>query len=426
MTIWPTSFFRSSGPAARTARSPAATPEHASRRTAWSWVTQQLQRWPDGESVHQQAGLLLAVPRPGAALIAIVDGLHADVRASFWEHMVPMRADPEARPLVVRRLIEHRRAWAALGVLVMMLPPAPDHRPSSRRRPRRVGAPRRGDRAVRRCAPCRLALVGGRPAARLPGAQRLGPPDTSAAGVPLHQPAPVLTRPARALDEALRADPALFAEILSYVYWAEDEPRDQDVPPERQALAEVGFAVLRSWHTPPGVRPDGTVDAERLRAWVTEARRLLPSPDGPPPETSRSARSSPCPARQRRTVARRTRPGSDRGPPVTRLRERPAQREAQQQGPRHVVPDRRRRPGTRPRRAVPSLGRARSRRLAPDRSPPAPARRRLRRMGTTGGRSIRGLRGPRPLTIDDGADHPRPRPRHSSGSAMAAGRKPAS
>jgi hypothetical protein len=84
------------------------------------------------------------------------------------------------------------------------------------------------------------------------------------------------TRPARALDEALRrTDPALFAEIASYVYRAEDDPPDQDVSPQRAALAEVGFAVLRSWHTPPGVRPDGTVDAEGLRAWVTEARRLL-------------------------------------------------------------------------------------------------------------------------------------------------------
>ena len=45
--------------------------------------------------------------------------------------------------------------------------------------------------------------------------------------------------------------------------------------PERKAVAEVGFSVIRSWHTPPGVRPDGTVDVDALRAWVTEARRLL-------------------------------------------------------------------------------------------------------------------------------------------------------
>ncbi len=58
------------------------------------------------------------------------------------------------------------------------------------------------------------------------------------------------------------------------MYWAEDEPRDQDVPPWRRAVATAGFAVLRSWRTPPGLSPDGTVDAESLRAWVTEACRL--------------------------------------------------------------------------------------------------------------------------------------------------------
>ena len=60
-------------------------------------------------------------------------------------------------------------------------------------------------------------------------------------------------------------DPALFAEILSYIYCAEGEPPDEDVPPERRAIAMVGYTVIRAWHTPPGVRPDGTVDADALR-----------------------------------------------------------------------------------------------------------------------------------------------------------------
>ena len=47
------------------------------------------------------------------------------------------------------------------------------------------------------------------------------------------------------------------------------------MPPERRTIALVGYTVIRSWHTPPGVRPDGTVDADALRDWVTEARRRL-------------------------------------------------------------------------------------------------------------------------------------------------------
>jgi hypothetical protein len=62
---------------------------------------------------------------------------------------------------------------------------------------------------------------------------------------------------------------------MSYIYYAEGEAHPDPVPPERRAVATVGYKVIREWRTPPGVNPDGTVDAEALRAWVTEARRLL-------------------------------------------------------------------------------------------------------------------------------------------------------
>jgi hypothetical protein len=54
-----------------------------------------------------------------------------------------------------------------------------------------------------------------------------------------------------------------------------DEPTEEDPTPERRAIAVPGFAAIRSWDTPPGVRPDGTIDGDQFRAWVTEARRLL-------------------------------------------------------------------------------------------------------------------------------------------------------
>ena len=59
------------------------------------------------------------------------------------------------------------------------------------------------------------------------------------------------TRPARALSEALQAQPALFAELMSYVYRADGEPINEDVTPEREAIATVGYSAIRSWHTPP-------------------------------------------------------------------------------------------------------------------------------------------------------------------------------
>jgi hypothetical protein len=62
---------------------------------------------------------------------------------------------------------------------------------------------------------------------------------------------------------------------MSHIYYADGEAHPDQVPPERSAIAMVGYTVIREWHTAPGVQPDGTVDAEALRAWVTEARRLL-------------------------------------------------------------------------------------------------------------------------------------------------------
>ena len=82
--------------------------------------------------------------------------------------------------------------------------------------------------------------------------------------------------PDLALSTTLATDPALFAELFSYVHPAEeDKSTDEDLIPERRAIALAGFAAIRSWDRPPGVRPDGTIDGDQLRAWVTEARRLL-------------------------------------------------------------------------------------------------------------------------------------------------------
>lgn len=254
------------------------------------WVTRQLQQWPSGQSVGQQAGLLLAVLRPGAALIAIADGLHPDAAACFLEHMVPMRAEPGARPLVVRRLIEHRRGWAALGVLVMMLSTGPGAGPAPE--PELVesallaatGPPAgTGHAALLSWQAGQLLDYLERSSSDLQARARL---EFLFTGLLQH------TRPARALDQALRADPALFAEILSYAFWAEDEPRDQDLPPARRAAATAGFAVLRSWRAPPA--------SARTAPWTPQASApgspkpagSLLGPGGPPPGTARSAWSS--------------------------------------------------------------------------------------------------------------------------------------
>ena len=62
---------------------------------------------------------------------------------------------------------------------------------------------------------------------------------------------------------------------MLYAYRAEGDAPDTGLTPKHQAIAYAGFTALRSWDTPPGVRPDGAVDADHLRWWVDEARKLL-------------------------------------------------------------------------------------------------------------------------------------------------------
>ena len=236
------------------------------------WLVRQLQRWPGGDSVPQQVGLLLAVTRPSEALIVIVGGLHPDVQEAFWRRVNTFFVDPAARPVVARTLMERRRPWGAIDLLVAML-----HAVGGAVQPQ-----------VDLVESVLISAATG-PADDSPGASSLswevgqlldylersdseigfrGRLEFLYAYVLQH------TRPARALNQALATDPALFAEVLSYVYLPEGEDPSQ-VPPERSARAMLGYTVLREWHTPPGVRPDRTVDADALRNWVTEARRLL-------------------------------------------------------------------------------------------------------------------------------------------------------
>jgi hypothetical protein len=237
------------------------------------WLVRQLQRWTGGESIAQQAGLLLAVTRPDDNLVAIVNGLHPDVQTAFWQHVNTMLVHPNARPIVARKLVDLRRPWGAIDLLVTMLHALggavePDvHLVESALTSAATGP---SDDSPR--APSLSWEVG----ELLDYLERSGSDiETRARLEFLYAHLLQYTRTARALNEVLGTDPALFTEILSYTYYAEGEPHDDEVPPERRAIALTGYAVIREWHTPPGVRPNGIVDADALRSWVTEARRRL-------------------------------------------------------------------------------------------------------------------------------------------------------
>lgn len=195
------------------------------------------------------------------------------MQALFWSRMGPFLPAPDARPAVVRGLTEYSRPWAAMGVLIMMLSVGKDESTID------IGLV---ERTLERAAlvPCedarRIANLTWEAGRLLDYLERVGSDIGARARLEFFLiPALHLSRPARALATALQADPALFAQLMSYAVLAERDEPDEEVTPQRQVIASVGFMALRSWEAPPGLRPDGTVDADYLHAWIGEARRLL-------------------------------------------------------------------------------------------------------------------------------------------------------
>jgi hypothetical protein len=238
------------------------------------WMERQFQRSDIAWTTARQAGLLLAAPRSGVRLLTIVRLCPPDVQELFWQHINPLSAEPDARMVMARELIEHRRPWSAINVLVISL----------------AGGDQAGARPTTDLIELALERAATGPSDDMRHAaslawevkelldhlERVGSDAETRARLEfLFMPLLQHTRPARALEEALRARPTLFAEIMSVVYRAAGDPDDLPVPPERKALAEVGYSALRSWHTPPGVLADGTFDVDLLRSWIAEARQLM-------------------------------------------------------------------------------------------------------------------------------------------------------
>jgi hypothetical protein len=79
------------------------------------------------------------------------------------------------------------------------------------------------------------------------------------------------------LHRLMSEDPAFFVELMSRVFRASDEPRDDDaeVPEETSRIATNAYRVLSHWQRPPGLTSEGTIDGDVLNEWVGTARELL-------------------------------------------------------------------------------------------------------------------------------------------------------
>jgi hypothetical protein len=81
-------------------------------------------------------------------------------------------------------------------------------------------------------------------------------------------------RPSDALYRALGRDSEDFVNMVSAIYRGEGESK-RTLTESEKAFAHLSFSVLRAWPKLPGLRDDGTIDAQHLTEWVRTARLAL-------------------------------------------------------------------------------------------------------------------------------------------------------
>ena len=84
-------------------------------------------------------------------------------------------------------------------------------------------------------------------------------------------------RPAQNLHAALASDPAFFMTLMKAMFLPSDGGEDllDDLSVEEsRTVGSHAFHVLHDWRRVPGSDPDGRIDLEKLKAWVSEVRRL--------------------------------------------------------------------------------------------------------------------------------------------------------
>ncbi len=79
------------------------------------------------------------------------------------------------------------------------------------------------------------------------------------------------------LHRVLAEEPSLFATLLSYCYRArsEREKPKEDLTEAEKIRGRRAHKLLESWVKPPGLRNDGSFDAETLSSWIREVRHKL-------------------------------------------------------------------------------------------------------------------------------------------------------
>lgn len=78
-----------------------------------------------------------------------------------------------------------------------------------------------------------------------------------------------------ALHRNLQANPLFFAQLISFLYKSNNKELDKNNKLEKKyqkRMADVSYKLLDSWYLLPGLEEDGSLDEDKLKKWIVEAR----------------------------------------------------------------------------------------------------------------------------------------------------------
>ncbi len=78
----------------------------------------------------------------------------------------------------------------------------------------------------------------------------------------------------KSLSAWMSEDPAIFCEVLGYVYRSKKDVASVESSEAQAALALQGYQLFHEWNVVPGSTEDGSIDSKLLKDWVTNVKEL--------------------------------------------------------------------------------------------------------------------------------------------------------
>jgi hypothetical protein len=238
--------------------------------TSWALAWQ----FEEPPLLQDQLASVLTYLEPNRDTFAVVEKQAPEVQAAYWKVMLPHRVEPPDVDYVARKLVDHQRAYSALGLLATQRTfKKPINAETAALVLERIAHAVPDDQASDQMAGYHIGQVldaiadaGTLPIHRV---ARLEFAFSSAIGRFIRRP--------KVLHRTIAEDPAFFIYVLSLAYRGEGEEAKPETSEADTARALAAYELLDTCDTAPGATDDSEVDGAALKRWLEAARATAQS-----------------------------------------------------------------------------------------------------------------------------------------------------